>query len=213
MSSAQISGNLFDRIQGVVSNTDQLLEGVFWSSWCGLNVFSWTEARKEKETTQKLPSDVERTDKIWEANKKYTLASFSLASGFSMVTSWLQDVGLVALGRAAPLFGSVGYGASAVVSASKFWDGVKGLNLLNYTFTNETGPREKARIGLSQVESFLSVTFHASLVAWGVFGALHAILGGVALFTAMDTSLYYAIVLFGANLVSSIVIPLLRKTV
>jgi len=209
----QISGNFFDRVQGIVSNTDQLLEGLFWSSWCGLNVFNWTEARKEKEATQKLPSDVEKTDQIWEANKKYTLATFSLVSGFSMVASWLQDVGLIAFGRVAPIFGSMGYGASAVVSSSKLWDGLKGLNLLNYQFTNVTGPREKARIGLSQVEGFLSVAFHASLVAWGVFGALYALQGGLTLFTAMDTSLYYAIVLFGANLISSIIIPLLRKTI
>lgn len=213
MSSVQISGSFFERVQGIVSNTDQLLEGLFWSSWCGLNVFNWTEARNERETTEKLPSDVEKTDKIWEANKKYTLASFSLVSGFSMVASWLQDVGLIAFGRVAPLFGSVGYGASAVVSGSRLWDGLKELSLLNYSFTKETGPREKSRIGLSQVESLLGIAFNASLVAWGVFGALYALQGGAALFTAMDTSLYYAIILFGANVISSIVIPLLRKTI
>ncbi len=72
--------------------------------------------------------------------------------------------------------------------------------------------REKRR-DLDQVESFLSVAFNATLVAWGIFGALHAALGGAALFIAMDSSLYYAIVLFGANVVSSIAVPLLRKTI
>lgn len=204
---AVVSGGFFQR------HSDVILEGTFWGSWCGLNIYNWTQARTELESAQALPKGSEKAEKVWLANKKYILSSFSFVSGLSMVTSFFQEAGLISLGALAPLAGSLGFGGSAVVSFSKLWDNVQKLDEGIIAFNKTDGPREKTRIAFDQLQTLIEIAFYVTVAAWGALGATHALLGGAGLFLAMDAALYYAVVSFAAFVISSIAIPLLKKTV
>ncbi len=211
MSATQVFGGFFNRIGNIVSNTDQLLEGAFWGSWCGLNVYNWTAARKEKQETESLPESDDKAKKLWLANKKTILSSFSIASGVSMVTSWMEEVKLISLGSLSTFVACLGFGGSSLVSFSKIWDGLCELDQEIKDFFNTDDPRAKKHIALSQLETLVKVAFFACLAAWGVFGALHAAIGGAALFLAMDASLYYAFILFLGYIATAITVPILKK--
>ncbi len=212
MTTAQISGGFFNRVGDVLSNTDNLVEGIFWGSWCGLNIYNWTSAQNEKREAEKLPDSVEKTSKLWLANKNSILSYFSVVSGVSMVTAWLQDVKLISLGVAFPWINSFGFGGSSIVSFSKLWDSLCELDQGIDAFYKAGGPRERMNIALTQVETIIKIAFFASLAAWGAFGALHSLFGGAFLFFAMDTSMYYGLVFFLAYLASGISLSILKKT-
>jgi|GEM_PF-2651386 len=207
MAATTLSGGFVQRY------SDVILEGSFWGSWCGLNIYNWTQARDELSQAEALPVGAEKADKVWLANKKYILSSFSFVSGISMVTSFFQEAGIISLGVMAPLAGCLGFGGSAVVSSSKLWDNLRKLDEGIISFNKTEGPREKTRIALDQLQTLVEIAFCVTVVAWGVLGAVHALYGGSALFIAMDTALYYAVASFVAYVASSIAIPLLKKTV
>ncbi|MDN3507134.1 MAG: hypothetical protein P0S96_07895 [Simkaniaceae bacterium] len=192
-------------------HSDVILEGSFWGSWCGLNILNWTVARSELQKAQALPESTGKADKVWLANKKYILSSFSFVSGLSMVTSFFQEVGVISLGALAPLAGGLGFGGSAVVSSSKLWDNLRKFDEGIVAFNKTNSPREKAQIALDQLQTLVEISFYVTVVAWGVLGAAHALLGGTALFLAMDTALYYAVLCFAAYAISSISIPILKQ--
>lgn len=208
--SATSASHFIDPFVKVLCNTDNLFEGVFWGSWCGLNIHNWTQARNEAQKVQKLPESPEKVNRLWNAKKNQTLSAFSVVSGFSMVTSWMHDAGLITLGALNPCITSLGYGGSSIVSFSKVWDTLREIDQGIIDFNKAGGPLEKSDLALKQLENLLKVACFACFAAWGALGVFHTLLGGEALFFAMDTALYYGLVFLLAFLGASITLPLLK---
>lgn len=194
-------------------NATVLLEGVFWGSWCGLNVLDWTKARKEITSLQSLPQNEEKTQKVWEAKKKYILSSFSLISGISMITTWLEGIQIINLELIGVAVCALGYGGSAVVSTVKACDCIKEFDQAIFKYFSSSNEREKGNIALDQLERVIKTAFLVAMAFWSIFGALHTIAGGEALFTAMDTSFYYSFVLFITYIALAIAVSALKKKV
>jgi hypothetical protein len=194
-------------------NSDLILEGAFWGGWCGLNVSKWSEASRELQKAQDLPQDAQKAEKVWAAQKEHILSCFSVASGASMVLSFLHDTRLFPLGLLGAPISAVGFGGSVVVTSSKLIDDLRRLGGGIGDFIQAENSSEKIKIVLTQLELLVEVAFYVTVIAWGVLGVAHSLYGGQPLFLAMDAALYYAVCAFGAWAVSSISLPVLRDHV
>lgn len=192
---------------------ENLLEGIFWGSWCSLNVVDWRQARNEIDSLKSHPESVEKSEKVWEAKKQYILSSFSLGSSISMVTTWLEGVEIVNLGLVGIAICALGYGGSAVVSTIKACDTLREFDQVIFQFDSSLNERKKGNIALAQLERLIKTGFLAAMAFWGVFGALHTLIGGEFLFTAMDSSFYFSFLLFIAYVSTAIGVSILKKKV
>ena len=210
---ASSSPSFFQRVATVCSNTDNLVEGAFWSTWCGFSVYQWNSALSERQTavSAKYPTETDKTNSIWDANKKFVLASFSFGSGISMVVSWMNQVQLLRLGQLAGYVGAMGFGGSAVVSSATVLESLGALNEERKAYFEAVDPKKKSDLALDATQTLIKIAFFVSMAAWGVLGAGFSLYGGAALFVLQDTAFYYAVVTFFAMLASLIAAPILKK--
>lgn len=191
---SQPAGTFFERCSQVAHNTDHLLEGAFWGTWCVLGVQKCVQAISSRLALSTDPQTTpEKAQRVWEANKEVVLSSFSAFTGFSMVISWVGEVGLISLGAFGPIVGSAGYASSAIVSSAKSWDTLLGFNRGDTAF--------------EAIQKLFRCAFYVSLAAWGVLGAVHTIVGGATLFLAMDKAFVYALYAFFGMFWTELFIP------
>ncbi len=191
--------------------SDNFLEGLFWGSWFAISLNGWNEAIDERQFVDHLPNHTpEKTQKIWEANKKLLLSNCSLASGFSMIFSWLNEVKILSLGVLGPIISSLGYGGSCLVSLSKVYKGVTELNQGIEAYFKIQDPRARHNMALCQIQNMIKVALFACTAAWAALGVVHAMVGGAALFALMDSCFYAAFLTFLANLGYLLAMPLLE---
>lgn len=196
----------------VLSNTDNIVEGAFWSAWCLFSTNQWREAYREK---QKVGAEdlqpEEKVQKLWDTNKNFALASCSFASGISMVVSWLNEVDLLPLGHLGSAFGALGYGGSGITSGAKVIENFQALDQQKTAFFEAVDSKEKSNIALDIVSTAIKIAFFVSMASWGILGAAYSLYGGATLFVAQDTAFYYCTVTLLGVLGSLIVIPLAKK--
>ena len=89
---ANPSASFMVRTGQVFSHSDNVVEGAFWGSWCLYSAWNWTKSLGG--SAEESQAGVEKAQNLWQANKKFTLSSLSLASGVSMVATWAHEVKL-----------------------------------------------------------------------------------------------------------------------
>ena len=186
-------------------NSDDILEGGLWSTWCGLTLYNWTSALKQKKSVDTLPESAQKADKVWNAKKEIFTTTCSFIAGISMVTSWASLAGIIQLGRSVDYFNCMGFAGSCITSSVKVWDISGELNRGVEAFYRVKDPVVKDEIALDQLKNLLKLAFFTCLAGWGLFGAAHALLGGAELFGIVDSLFYYSVVLFFGNLAAIIV--------
>lgn len=203
MALPQAAGNVSTSLWSKL-NSDHLLEGAFWGVWSGFYVYSWIAATGEKEIAEKLPESAEKADRVWQAQKNYNLSLFSLVTGISMITSWLEEIQVIYLGTIGTIISTLGFSGSSIVSTVSLLDTLVKIGEQVKKFQQADHPQQK-KIALEIFFNMINLAFFTALAAWGAFGALHAAFGGGALYHAMDASLYYAAILFVPSVTCAVV--------
>lgn len=204
------TGGFFDRFKCVISNSDHVLEGVFWAGWFGWTAADFTNAVAERKKAGQLPdTSPEKADKVWNINKQLFLATCSSVSSSSMVFSWMENVGLIAAGVFGPILGVIGYGGSSIASIVRLFDVLAELNQSTIAYSNAQDPIVKNDIALGFSSKLIAIAFLTCAAAWGVLGGLKLIIGGTQLILLADLLFKYTVISFIAYFASIFLIPLL----
>lgn len=187
--------SFFQQAGRVFSNSDNILEGSFWTIWCLFSTSQWREAlaEKRKEPNVNL-SPAEKAEVVWQTNKKFALASCSFASGISMVVSWLNQVELIVLGRIASVVGAIGFGGSGIVSSVSMYNSFNDFTAQINACLKAGSFKDLRSHVYDAINTVAKTAFFASMAMWGVLGAAFSLLGGAALYLAQDTAFFYCAV-------------------
>lgn len=188
--------------------TDRLVEGSFWTVWCGFHLSNWSQAVKERsEIHLQALSAAERAERVWEASKKLFVKTCAALSGLSAIVCWATETSLIFLGSAFPYVSAGGYWASTLVSSSKIWDTFDDVSRDLFLYMEIDSSQTKGEVAFHQLQNLLKLAFFVCTAAWTSLMGAHVFFGGESLFWAADTCLYYGVILFCANFATLIIQP------
>jgi len=189
-------------------STERLIEGGFWTLWCGFHLSNWTQAVKERsEINLQALSAAEHAERVWEASKKLFVKTCAALSGLSAIICWAAETSLIFIGSSFPYVSAGGYWASTLVSGSKIWDtfGEVGRDLFLYVEVDSS--QTKGEVAYRQLQNLLKLSFFVCMAAWTALMGAHILFGKEGLFWAADTCFYYGAILFCTNLATLIIQP------
>jgi len=185
---------------------------VFFSLWLGFEVSELKTALANRRSAQEIVGNLsEKTQKIWDANRNLIESIASCFSTGGLLLQWMDKVRLIQLGPLFPIASIFGYGGRAIVSFSKLLVGIKDLLEGNYFYSHAKDKKTKDTLFYKSIGHLLKIAFHATFIAWGVFGIAFSILGGEVLQNLIDSLLDCLILLFMGNLTFAIATKPPRK--
>lgn len=214
MSTASIppcaTGGFLDRFKCVISNSDHLLEGAFWAGFFAWTAVDFTNALSERKKAGELPdSSAEKADKIWKANKQLFLSACSSVSSSTMIFSWVENVGLIAVGVFGSILGVIGYGGSSIASMVRLVDAWNDFCQSTIDHANAQDPLVKSDIALGFCPKMIAIAFLTCATAWGILGGLKILIGGAQLVILADLLFKYSAISFISYFASIFLVPLL----
>lgn len=214
MSTASIlpcaTGGVFDKL---LSKPDFLIEGAIWTGWFGWTVSDLSTALNvRQEACASVETTAQKTDKLWDANKKLFLAICACFSSSSMIVAWAETVGVLIPGPFGALYGVLGYGGSALSSLIRLGDAIQEIGTSAAAY-DKADHLTRENIALGLCPKMAAIAFYVCAVAWGVFGAAHLVVGGAQLALLVNKFLNYTILTCLGYLGTAITIPLFMNQI
>lgn len=200
------AASFFDRLTHL--SNDHLLEGAFWTTWCGFNLSDWRKAVKNRQEIDAKPlSAAEKADHVWEATKTLFLKTCSALSGLSMVVCWAAETSLIVIGAALPWVSAGGYWASSIVSSAKSYTVLSELKRGIYLYHEVEESNARGDLAYQQLRNMIHLSMSVCFATWAALSGVHVLYGGARLFEIADSFFYYGALLCCANLGAAILQP------